>query len=179
MNPPVRPSLRPGTVAPWLLAGAVAAVAYALWPERHPVPPSAAPPQAAPEASVEGLPGFDAPLEEWIRVSNRLMDEGHYDAAVKGYTHALHLDSQIVPLWVDRGACRHATGDLPGAEADFRQALKLQPEHPTAHFNLGIVYYTRGLADSAKPHFNFVVNAAPGSAEAERATALLSLLQER
>ena len=106
------------------------------------------------------------------------MDHGQFDLAIRGYTHALHLDSGTVPLWVDRGACRHAVGDLAGAEADFRRALTLEPEHPTAHFNLGIVFYGRGLADSARLHLNYVVSAAPGSPEAERAGALLSQLSK-
>jgi len=122
------------------------------------------------------LPDASAPLEQWIHASNHLMDEGRYDAAIQGYTHALDLDSQNIALWVDRGACRHATGDLEGAEGDFRRALRLLPEHPTAHFNLGIVFYSRGIADSARLHFNFVVNAAPGTPEAQRAISLLSLL---
>lgn len=177
MSARVRTGPRPAAVAPWLLAGAVAAVAYALWPQSPLAPTEGSAPPPAPVISPTGtLPNAAAPLDEWIRASNQLMDEGRFDAAVAGYTHALHLDSQNVALWVDRGACRHSLGDLAGAEADFLRALRIVPEHPTAHFNLGIVYYSRGIADSAKLHFNFVVNAAPGSPEAERAGALISLL---
>jgi Flp pilus assembly protein TadD len=104
------------------------------------------------------------------------MDHGHFEPAARGYTHVLHLDSLNAAVWVDRGACRHALGDFAGAKSDFRRALALTPEHPTAHFNLGIVFYSQGQADSARLHFNFVISTAPGSNEAERARSLLAAL---
>jgi len=166
----------PRGVGPVLAAGAVAAVAYAMWPE---TPPTAVAPPAAPgattpvQASRSLLPGPEAPVSEWVRAANTLMDQGQYTQAIEGYTHALHIDSSDAAVWVDRGACLHAVGNLKAAEADFRRALRLVPEHTTAHFNLGIVFLTAGQLDSARPHFSYVQNAAPGSPEAARAKSIL------
>ena len=168
------PARLPRAVAPILAAGAVAAVAYALWPDTP--PPAPAPPVAQGSSTQVAqilLPEPGAPVSEWVRAANALMDQGQFARAVEGYSHALHLDSSNVAVWVDRGACRHALGDLTAAEADFRRALQLVPEHTTAHFNLGIVFLTAGNLDSARPYFTYVQNAAPGSPEAARAKSIL------
>lgn len=163
-----------GALSGWVTAGVVAALAYALWPQ-----PAAPPREPARETEAPGipLPAQDAPVETWIRAANALMDHGQFEVAIRAYTHALARDSQNVPLWVDRGACRHALGDYEGAESDFRQALRLAPEHPTAHFNLGVVFFSRNLPDSARVRFSLVRTLAPASPEAERARALLSQLK--
>jgi len=171
-------ALRPAVLAPWLVAGAIAALAYALWPQtpvtETPVNPKPAPQAAGSQGLDLSLPEASAPVTAWIAASNALMDHGQFAAAAQGYSHVLQTDSLNVPIWVDRGACRHAQGDFTGALSDFRRALTLAPEHPTAHFNLGIVFLSLGQADSAKPHFNYVIAAAPGSPEAERARSLLA-----
>lgn len=165
----------PRGFAPVVAAGAVAAVAYAMWPEAPPVPQAPAAPGTPPPAQAiqNLLPDAGAPVSAWVTAANRLMDQGQYAQAIEGYSHAIHLDSSNVAVWVDRGACRHALGDLVAAEADFRRALRLVPEHTTAHFNLGIVFLTAGNIDSARPHFQYVQNASPGTPEAERAKSIL------
>jgi tetratricopeptide (TPR) repeat protein len=164
---------------PWLFAAGVAgALTYALWPEKTVKAPDQPPPEAvqpvAPSGAQMQLPNVGAPVSEWVSVSNALMDQGSFALAAEGYSHVLHQDSMNVSVWVDRGACKHALGDLRGAESDFRSALTIAPEHPTAHFNLGIVFFSEGRIDSAKLHFNYVLTAAPGSNEAERARELLA-----
>lgn len=168
----------PRGFAPLLAAGAVAAVAYAFWPEAPSPPQTQSQPDTPAVTGVAGgtlLPDSGASVTEWIRTSNALMDQGQFAVAALGYDRVLHLDSSNVSIWVDRGACRHALGDLDGAESDFRRALAMEPEHPTAHFNLGIVFTSQGRRDSARLHFNYVMTASPGSSEAERARALLAL----
>ena len=162
---------------PWLLAiGVVGAFTYALWPEPKALQVPAQPPPSVvvPSGAQMQLPDPAAPVAEWERASNALMDQGQFELAAEGYTHVLHQDSMNVSVWVDRGACKHALGDLRGAESDFRAALAIAPEHPTAHFNLGIVFFSEGRTDSARLHFNYVLTAAPGSTEAERARTLLA-----
>jgi Flp pilus assembly protein TadD len=177
MSTAKRTPFLPAGVAPVLAAGIVAALAYALWPEPPAPAPAQAPVVAKPAsdtAAVPDLPGAGAPVSEWIDAANGLMDHGHFARAAEGYTHVLHLDSNSVAVWVDRGACRHALGDMRGAESDFRRALALAPSHATAHFNLGIVFFSQGRIDSARTYFNYVIANAPGSNEAERARAILA-----
>ena len=168
----------PRAFAPVLTAGIVAAFAYALWPDSPPPPPP--PPQQPPptgQQAAVALPGPDAPSEEWIHAANQLMDQGAFPAAIKGYTEALARDSSVTDVWVDRGACRHALGDYDGAETDFRTAIGLNPEHVTAHFNLGIVFYSSGRSDSARAYWEWVRAHAPNSSEASRAQSLLAQLE--
>jgi tetratricopeptide (TPR) repeat protein len=167
----------PPAFAPVLTAGIVAAFAYALWPDSPPPPP---PPQQTPAAGQQpeiALPGPDAPYEEWVHAANQLMDHGAFPAAIEGYTEALARNSSLQDVWVDRGACRHALGDYEGAEADFRHAIGLKPDHVTAHFNLGIVFYSSGRSDSARAYWEWVQVNAPNSNEASRAQSLLAQLK--
>jgi tetratricopeptide (TPR) repeat protein len=168
----------PRAFAPVLSAGIVAAFAYALWPDSPPPPPpSPAQPAPAGQPVAVALPGADAPFDEWVRAANQLMDHGAFPAAIKGYTEALARDSSVAEVWVDRGACRHALGDYDGAETDFRYAMRLNPEHVTAHFNLGIVFYSSGKSDSARAYWEWVRDKAPNSNEASRAQSLLAQLE--
>ena len=56
--------------------------------------------------------------------------------------------SPAAPL-VNRGALRHAEGDLDGAEADYRAAIELDPSNATAHSNLGFLLAVLGRHDEA------------------------------
>ncbi len=49
-------------------------------------------------------------------------------------------------------------GDLPGAEAQLRAALKLVPGYATAHYDLGNVLLTRGRADEAIEHYQIALS---------------------
>lgn len=180
MNQSAKKSQMPRAFAPVVSAGIVAAFAYALWPEATPPPPQPPPPQQpvpAQQQPAVALPGPGAPIGEWVHASNQLMDQGAFPAAIKGYTEALALDSSVAEIWVDRGACRHALGDYDGAESDFRYAIGLNPQHVTAHFNLGIVFYSSGKSDSARSYWEWVRSNAPNSNEASRAQSLIAELQ--
>jgi tetratricopeptide (TPR) repeat protein len=49
----------------------------------------------------------------------------------------------------NRGAARHARGDLDGAIADFDRALELNPRYPEAYNNRGAARHARGDLDGA------------------------------
>ena len=44
-------------------------------------------------------------------------------------------------------------GQLGLAEAEFKEALRLNPDYPTAHYNLAKVYERLGMEDSAIRHY--------------------------
>ena len=51
---------------------------------------------------------------------------------------------------VDLGACYHAIGDNDKASFNFRRALALNPKHPVALFNMGVVSLTVGDTSAAR-----------------------------
>ncbi len=52
---------------------------------------------------------------------------------------------------VAAGLARHQRGDHAGAEDDYRAALALAPDHPTALHYLGVILYQRREIDAALP----------------------------
>lgn len=66
---------------------------------------------------------------------------------------ALRYHPDQVELLVNRGAIRAGMKQYDDAEADLRRAIRLVPSNADAHFNLGMVYWRRGLPDPAADAF--------------------------
>ncbi|HEX9191485.1 MAG TPA: tetratricopeptide repeat protein, partial [Candidatus Deferrimicrobiaceae bacterium] len=56
----------------------------------------------------------------------------------------------------------HEGGDVPGAEAHFRAALRSFPDYADANFNLGLLLLRKGDFDGAEEHLERTVRAEPG-----------------
>lgn len=52
----------------------------------------------------------------------------------------------------DRGILLSAQGDLIGAEAAFVEVIRVMPDSPEAHFNLGVVLFQQGREMEGKNH---------------------------
>ena len=167
-----------GKLPPWLIAtgviGLIVAVAYAtLSSGRRTIESPTTVPTETTSAPVSD-PSPDADLSEWTAMGNLRMDENRFIDAIRLYTHVIERDSQAVNVWVDRGGCRHALGDMNGALADFKAALELAPLHEIAHFNMGITYYSGGMPDSAAIWWNKLLLFAPESPAAAKALRLMA-----
>jgi Flp pilus assembly protein TadD len=162
--------------------GAVGAIVYAFWtstPVSGPAADTSAPfasSNPAAPAAVADVPPPGASVQQLVSTGNARMDAGAYASAINYYTRALELDTSLVDVWVDRGACRHAMGNEAPARADFRQALSLDPVHVIAHFNMGVAYMTEGAPDSARAWWNRLLLLSPTGLHADRARALIAHL---
>lgn len=58
---------------------------------------------------------------------------------------------------VNRGWAHYKSGNVSGAETDFREALAQEGRNYHAHLNLGIVLFDRGEVLDAMKHFNRVL----------------------
>ena len=65
-----------------------------------------------------------------------------------------------------RGSVLGQLGDLDAAIVKYRQALAVDPDQATAHFNLGSSLVEQGRAADAIPHIEAVLKSAPYDAEA-------------
>ena len=65
-----------------------------------------------------------------------LMKVSKFADAVAAFGEASRLDPAAVDTWINRGVALKETGDLVGAEADYRRALGLAPRDPVIHNNL-------------------------------------------
>jgi tetratricopeptide (TPR) repeat protein len=68
-----------------------------------------------------------------------------FDAAIADYTHAIELREidRHIPFH-NRANARQMQGDLAGAEADYDEALRLNPAYAVSYANRGIVRYDLG-----------------------------------
>ncbi|MBF9048060.1 tetratricopeptide repeat protein [Rhodobacterales bacterium LSUCC0031] len=109
-----------------------------------------------------GLATVQAALGDALRRTDRC------DEAVVAYTTALNLvditQTRAWFLYYTRGICHEVLDDFAGSEADFRQALVLNPEQPQVLNNLGysLVEQRRNL-DEALDMIERAVAARPDS----------------
>ncbi len=106
---------------------------------------------------VAALVGRDRPvtsaapiLQSVIQAGHGFMDREMYDKAIPQYEQALTMDSLQPDVMVDLGACYHALGENDKADFQFRRALAINPKHPVALFNMGVVSLTVGDTVSAR-----------------------------
>lgn len=57
----------------------------------------------------------------------------------------------------DSGLQHHCAGRLASAQFDYERALKLNPDYPEAHFNLGLLFEDLQEAEQAQSHYQIVV----------------------
>ena len=69
---------------------------------------------------------------------------GEYYRAIKQYTQALELDSQLSAAYNNRGNSYYETGNSELAIRDFDQALAIDPFHAAAYSNRGNAYKHKG-----------------------------------
>jgi tetratricopeptide (TPR) repeat protein len=88
-----------------------------------------------------GIFGVQLALGDTLRRVERFSDAiTAYDAAIALITKP---DARQWPIFYSRAICKEQSGDWPGAEADFRKALDLQPDQPQVLNYLGYSYLDR------------------------------------
>lgn len=75
----------------------------------------------------------------WLQLGNEYMDTQQDQQAVDAYGRYLELVPGDVNARVDMGTCYHRLGLPEKALEEYRIALKLNPNHPMAHFNSAVV----------------------------------------
>ncbi|MGL4319502.1 MAG: tetratricopeptide repeat protein [Paracoccaceae bacterium] len=105
-----------------------------------------------PEASLEALQALSRSNADVVAVHMALADSlrraERFAEAVVSYDAALALIPTPLPvhwpIFYSRGVSHERTGNWPAAEADFRMALKLNPEQPQVLNYLGYSFVDRG-----------------------------------
>jgi cytochrome c-type biogenesis protein CcmH/NrfG len=78
-------------------------------------------------------------LQAIIQLGNDYFDTGDYAKAVQTYQKALTLDARNADVLTDMGTSYRKLNKTDECAAAFRQALEVDPGHPLALFNLGLV----------------------------------------
>jgi tetratricopeptide (TPR) repeat protein len=86
---------------------------------------------------------------------------GWLSGAIADNTKVISEDGRLAVAYNNRGVSYMKALRLLEAEADFQQALSLDPNLAEAHFNLAILYAYKGYPDKAAQHFERAVTLQP------------------
>lgn len=86
------------------------------------------------------------------RLGRLLLLQGNPVAAAAELLRAAELDPASPEIAMDVGRALEASGDSPGAERAYRQALAHDPEPPLAHYLLGTLLARTGRREEAGRH---------------------------
>lgn len=115
-----------------------------------------------------------ASYDSLISAGHMLMDQQNFLVASEAYARALAIDSSNIDIIVDYGACLHGIGMPDRAVQEFRRALLKSPQHPIAHFNMGVVFLGEQKIDSARLYWERYLELEPRGPGADRARELLA-----
>jgi tetratricopeptide (TPR) repeat protein len=91
---------------------------------------------------------------------------GYWHDSATLFTHAIAVTDGNFLAHNNLGLTRQRAGDLDGAEAELREALRLAPDYVDARFNLGITLARQGRLDAAAAEYAEVLRRAPRHAGA-------------
>ncbi|NEO64679.1 MAG: tetratricopeptide repeat protein [Moorea sp. SIO4G2] len=115
--------------------------------------------QARSELTQAGKEGFEKLLNR-LRIPKPYHQEAKFAFTlfVSGIIVLLSSNKPAFSDWYNRqGVKKYHQGQLAGAEADYLQALALDPDNAKAHYNLGSLYEDLQQFDKAKSQYQFAV----------------------
>ena len=99
------------------------------------------------------------------------------DRALHAAHRALELDSTLAEAHTALGWVHAHDGQWNSADTEFRRAVRIAPNDPTAQFSYGRYLILRGEADNASAHFKNALAADPASSVASAWLSYAFLLQ--
>lgn len=109
----------------------------------------------------------------------RYLDQGRHEEGVAALERVAAAAPNLTAPLIDLGIAYHRSGrsgrsgDLEKAEQYLLQALALNPEHPSAHNELGIIYRETGRFAEARQSYQAALDVYPGYHHARRNLAIL------
>jgi DNA-binding transcriptional MerR regulator len=123
-----------------------------------------------PKPPATDLPSLSA--DEWCDLAMEIESTSPLEARA-GYHHALDLEPDHLVARINLGRLLHAAGNLRGAEAHFREAVRSDPACGLGWYNLGVVLEDAGRPGEAIDAYEQAVDRAPDLADAHWNVALL------
>lgn len=115
----------------------------------------------------------------WQLLGALLVQAGRHGEALPCLDRALALNAGFASAWHNRALAQQNLGKLAAAQADFAQALALQPDYLDAHFGLGNLCVQQGDYAAAVACFDqaLALNPAQADVHFNRGNALRELAQ--
>lgn len=76
----------------------------------------------------------------FFRYGNKLKNRGEYENAIKQFNRVLELNSSMILVYIERGACYEYLGQFDRALDNYDKIYHLTPEDPEAIYRIGRVY---------------------------------------
>ncbi|MGD2079622.1 MAG: tetratricopeptide repeat protein [Nitrospirota bacterium] len=117
--------------------------------------------------------------QAWTKLGNVLMDSQRFAEAVEAYGKVIELEPENVNVIVDRGTCYRRMGRPDVAAEHFRDAIEIDPSHPLAHRNLGVVMaFDLGDPKTAREEFEKYLEISPAAPDRADVEKLISELKQ-
>jgi tetratricopeptide (TPR) repeat protein len=106
-----------------------------------------------------------ADMQTLLKLANMSHDGRFFDKAITYYKRYLEKNVKDANARVDLGICYFENGDSEEALKQMQTALKYDPKHLQAHFNLGIVNLKARRIQEANDWFKKTIALAPPNSE--------------
>ena len=103
------------------------------------------------------------------------MQLSNHKEAEQCYAKLLRVIKDNAALYVNYGACLQNLGQTALAAKQFKQAVKLEPNMPQAHYNLAVEYAHQGKIKDAFKHYDLAIDVEPNFQVANYNRGLLQL----
>lgn len=87
-----------------------------------------------------------------LRLASAYSQNGRQQDAIELFTGLVAANPNLTDAYNDRGFAYVLTGDAERAEADFKEAIALDPDSERALANLASLYFNTGRKDEARPY---------------------------
>jgi Tfp pilus assembly protein PilF len=112
-------------------------------------------------------------MQSLLTLANVCQDGRFFDKAIVQFRKYLEKNPRDANARVDMGICYFETLSLEEARKEMEMALKYEPKHVAAHFNLGIVNLRAGKVKEANEWFKKTIALAPNSDMGQQAKQIL------
>ncbi len=110
-------------------------------------------------ASPQSLPGSNR--DRLFFQALELQEDGEWDRAARKYESLLELQGEVADVLVNLGTCYFHRKEYAGGEELFRRALKQEPDHVEANYNLANLMVARGELETAVGFYSTALAADP------------------
>jgi len=150
-------------------------------------PPAIKPPGDKTRLFLSNRQGFNAgPLRGANEEVRRLFEEAKQDYQLKNYSQVEKKLRQIIELDPQEAVAYHLLGMLFIDRGDEDAALKIfseassnLPQAPLLHYDLGFLYYKRGITSLTKVELSKALALKPSAPQAKRAREILAELNQQ
>lgn len=97
-----------------------------------------------------------------------LMENSEYALAIKSLESVINREQRLIAPFINIAIAYRKTGDTEQAEKNLTKALKIDPLHPVANNELGLIYRKAGKFNKARMTYQKVITNYPEFAAAKR-----------